>query len=284
MRRLLAAMLLAALLFADLPGPAAAAGGIDLAKSAREAQARGALDDAIRLYDQAIAAGDLSAENQAVVRNNQGIAYWSKGEIDKALAAYDEAIRLEPDYAEAYHNRGMAHASRDETAQAIADYDAAIRLDPEDAFAFENRGRARLHVGQVAGAIDDLSHAVSLAPEDAYAVLWLHLARTFAGQDDAIEFSGNAGKLDRGAWPGPVIDLYLGLARPEKVRIAAVAAKDSGTLRTQSCEADFYIGAYDLLHGARADARRLLQEATVRCAPSSVEYGAAKSQLKRLPP
>ena len=32
------------------------------------------------------------------------------GEYDRAIADYTEAIRIKPDYAEAYHNRGVAHA------------------------------------------------------------------------------------------------------------------------------------------------------------------------------
>lgn len=272
------------LLLLAIPAGLAHADSLALAKSGREAQAKGDLDGAIRLYAQAILEGGLSKQNQAVVLNNRGIAYWAKGEIDKAIADYDAALRLAPDYAEAYHNRGFAYASRDESVKAIADYDAAIKLEPEDAFAIENRGRARLHVGQIEGAIQDLTHAVALDPSDGFAVLWLHLARVFAKQDDSLEFSQNAGKLDRGQWPGPLLDLYLGTASAEKVRIAASAAKDAAVLREQSCEADFYIGAYELLHGKRSEAKRLLQHAAARCAPSSVEFGAAKSQLRRLGP
>ena len=37
---------------------------------------------------------------------NRGFAYEEKGEHDQAIADYTEAIRLKPDYAEAYYNRG----------------------------------------------------------------------------------------------------------------------------------------------------------------------------------
>ena len=49
------------------------------------------------------------------------------------LAEYDEAIRLNPDSAEAYFNRGKA---KRRTPSAIADFDEAIRCNPDFAEAY----------------------------------------------------------------------------------------------------------------------------------------------------
>ena len=275
--------LLVLLLLAGMAGPARA-DCVDVAEAARDAQSRGQFDEAIRLYGQAIAAGGLSADNLATIYNNRGIAYWSKGDFDKAIADYDAAIRIRPNYVAAYHNRAMANNDKGRSDQAIADYDTAIRLQPDDAFAYENRGRAKLHVGQLGPAVDDLARAVQLDPSDGYTVLWLHLARVWAGTDDAAEFSRNAQPLDRAQWPGPLLDLFLGAANAEKVRAAAAAAADAKTRREQTCEADFYVGAYALLHGAPAEAKKLFQAAADGCPPYFLEATAAKAQLKRLGP
>jgi tetratricopeptide (TPR) repeat protein len=50
----------------------------------------------------------------------------SKGDLDLAIADYNEALKINPKYAKAYYNRGLAYKS-----QAEADYKKAVELNPE---------------------------------------------------------------------------------------------------------------------------------------------------------
>ena len=61
----------------------------------------------------------------------RGLIWKEKKEYDKAIADYNEAIRLDPTYAAAYNNRGNAWTEKKEYDKAIADYNEAIRLDPK---------------------------------------------------------------------------------------------------------------------------------------------------------
>ncbi|MDR3123858.1 MAG: tetratricopeptide repeat protein [Treponema sp.] len=63
-----------------------------------------------------------------------------KKDPDRALADFSEAVRLKPDYADAYMNRGNIHSDLSNLDQAIADYNKAINLKLDSAAAYVNRG------------------------------------------------------------------------------------------------------------------------------------------------
>ncbi len=62
-----------------------------------------------------------------------GNAHYAKKDYDRAIADYDEAIQLKPQYAAALVWRGNAYVAKDQYDRAIADYDQAIQLNPKDA-------------------------------------------------------------------------------------------------------------------------------------------------------
>jgi tetratricopeptide (TPR) repeat protein len=52
-------------------------------------------------------------------------------QYDEAIADYNEAIRLRPQYAKTYFNRGSAYRKKGQNEQAIADYQKALELSPD---------------------------------------------------------------------------------------------------------------------------------------------------------
>ena len=86
-----------------------------------------------------------------------------------AIADYNEAIRLKPDYVEVYFNRGNAKYSLGHHEKAITDYNEAIRLKPDYAEAYNNRGNAKRGLGQYERAINDYNEAIILKPDFALA-------------------------------------------------------------------------------------------------------------------
>ncbi len=70
-----------------------------------------------------------NAKRMAWAFNNRGNAYKIKGDYDRAIADYNEAIRLDPKMAQLYNNRGLANAvlKKDYT-RSLPDFTEAIRL------------------------------------------------------------------------------------------------------------------------------------------------------------
>src|SRR5882724_4269307 len=66
----------------------------------------------------AIGAADQNPQHLAVAHNNRGLAFRAKGDIARALADYDEAVRLDPDYAGAFNNRGVTLHDKGELGRA----------------------------------------------------------------------------------------------------------------------------------------------------------------------
>jgi tetratricopeptide (TPR) repeat protein len=79
---------------------------------------------------------------------SEGVAYQRKGEVDRAIADYDEAIRLNPRYAMAFVNRANARRIKGRIDLAIKDCDQAIGVNPNLANAFFARAVAYQEMAQ----------------------------------------------------------------------------------------------------------------------------------------
>jgi S1-C subfamily serine protease len=99
---------------------------------------------------------------------DRGNTWMDKGELDKAIKDYDEAIRLSPKAWPYYNNRGNAWMEKGNFENAIKDYGEAIRLNPSPVI-YNIRGYALLRNEQFELAIEDLDEAVRLLPKFAQA-------------------------------------------------------------------------------------------------------------------
>jgi tetratricopeptide (TPR) repeat protein len=123
------------------------------------------LDRRVRCYSEAIRLNPDYGD----AFNNRANALYSKGDFAAATKDFDEAIRLKPDDADLYYNRANARYAGGDTEGALRDHDEAIRLRPDDADAFNNRGNARVAAGDPEGALRDYNEAIRLRPDFAEA-------------------------------------------------------------------------------------------------------------------
>ncbi len=131
-------------------------------------------------YDEAIRIHPDFAEAYA----RRAITYLVGGDLEACLADCQIALRLKPSLAEAHHNRAMALARQGNYAEALASYSEVLRLDPRNARAYLNRGVAKVNLGDLDGAIADYSAAIDLNPNFAEAYFNRSLAH---GQRDDLQ-------------------------------------------------------------------------------------------------
>jgi tetratricopeptide (TPR) repeat protein len=116
-------------------------------------------------YTQAIAAFSeaiqLDPKNKPAWQGRGKSKLWA-GQYDAAIADFDEALRLDEKDSSSYNWRGYAYQQKKDLDRAVADYDQAIRLLPTNDEALNDRGWVRYLRGDYDGAIADFNQALQL--------------------------------------------------------------------------------------------------------------------------
>jgi len=142
----------------------------------------GRLDEAIAHYREAAALDTAFA-----IRHNLAIALLRRGDLEGAAAAVQDALRAEPDDADAHYTFGLVLARRGEHARALGEFDAAARLRPGFGAALARQGAALAALGDTSAAVARYEAAARAQPGDAGAHRDLGLLLLAAGRHrDAI--------------------------------------------------------------------------------------------------
>jgi tetratricopeptide (TPR) repeat protein len=171
-----------------------------------------------------------SLYNRALIRYNH------LGEHEKALADFDQAIKLDPGFAMAYRARGAVYWEQERWEEAARDYSKAIELEPSNAGAYWGRGDVYTQLGKLEEALQDYNKAIELKPDDFGAYLkrgntYYRLGQFEMALPDyskAIELEPN----DSGAYVGRGNTYYrlaqFGKALPDYSKAIELEPNDSG--------------------------------------------------------
>jgi tetratricopeptide (TPR) repeat protein len=153
----------------------------------------GQFDSAVAAFTEAIR---LDPKN-ATTFYSRGNVYSRMQDSDRAITDFTEAVRLDRNYARAWCARGLAYSDKQDYGRAIADFTEAVRLDPQLTEAFRGRGNVYLDRQDPDRAIADFSEAIRL--DRSYPRAWYARGLAYSDKRDysrAIADFTEASRLD----------------------------------------------------------------------------------------
>ena len=107
-----------------------------------------------------ISCGNGSTLTDAETRYSAGVEFQRDGRLEQAIAEWDEAIRLDSQYALPYVSRGNAYVDLEQFERAIQDFSDAIRINPDLTNAYAGRAVAYILLGKKEEAQPDIDRVV----------------------------------------------------------------------------------------------------------------------------
>lgn len=94
-----------------------------------------------------------AAEKDFKVIFIEGTANHEQGNYDEAIEKYDQVIKLNPQFVDAYQNKGLALIELNRAKEAILAFDQALKLKGNDPDIYINKGNAYRELNSQAEAI-----------------------------------------------------------------------------------------------------------------------------------
>lgn len=103
--------------------------------------------------------------NSAEALYNRGLLFQNMGEVEKAIEDYNAILKIDRSYANAHYNLGYIDVTfKKEYKSAITHFTDAIRINDQYAEAFYNRGLCYEILGDMTSAKKDYNQALSIIP------------------------------------------------------------------------------------------------------------------------
>ena len=122
-------------------------------------------DAAIESYEQAIKVNP----NYAETHMNKGSALQEKGKLDAAIESFNKALSINPYHSIAHFNMGNALDKKGELDAAMVCYKKAIKIKPDYAEAYFNMGIVLENKGELGAAMESYKQAIKIKPDHAEA-------------------------------------------------------------------------------------------------------------------
>ncbi|WP_204153833.1 tetratricopeptide repeat protein, partial [Leptolyngbya sp. CCY15150] len=118
-------------------------------------------EEALAAYDQAL---DIKPDFHEAL-SNKGVVLDNLGRYEEALAAYDQALDIKPDFHEALSNKGFALINLGRYEEALVACDQALDIKPDFHMALSNKGFALINLGRYEEALVACDQALDIKPD-----------------------------------------------------------------------------------------------------------------------
>ncbi|KZR84893.1 MULTISPECIES: class I SAM-dependent methyltransferase [Prochlorococcus] len=118
--------------------------------------------DAISEYEKL----NLGVAHNKLIPYNYGLCLIEAGVSDKAIAAFETAIKLDKDFVEAWRNIGVIHKREGRIKEAIEATKKVISLDPDNVSAHMNLGLAYSELGELDNALEATINSLAINPDN----------------------------------------------------------------------------------------------------------------------
>lgn len=160
----------------------------------------------------------------------KGVNHMSNDRLSDAIRSFELALRLDPNYVEAWIKKGYAHFHMQDYSFAISSYDMALNIDPDNHEAWNLKGLAYYKMNNYTKAIECCTKALDANPSDG--LVWYNYAcyLTLDGKvEDGMEALKRAIEIDISHAKKAVRDKDFENARSEEgfMRIIEVVVLES---------------------------------------------------------
>ena len=161
-----------------------------------------------------------------------GLSAWRAGQLDRARAAFDDALELDPRHVKSLVNVSRVLLESDKPGEAEPYLAKAIEVDPASSDAYRVQGRTRMLLGNSDGALESYRTALAIDPEDTWSMNNMGLVLIQQGRfEEALRPLARATQLDDGV---AVFENNLGIALERTGHYAAAAEAFRATIAADS--------------------------------------------------
>jgi len=205
-----------------------------------------------------------------LAHNNLGNVLLGRGQNQAAVAHFEQALRLHPDYAEAEYNLGLARATLGELPSAVDHYEAALLLRPGYVDALNNLGNALLRMDRLPEAIGRYAEALRLQPRDVQAQCNLGVALMREGRGPEAILAYQAALRIDPDYPAAHVNLGNALALANRAPEAVAEFEAAARLMPDDPDLHFNLGTALMQAGRQPDAMDQFRE-VIRLRPDDAE-------------